>query len=304
MELLIDGVRYKLWTPKDEAALENIVKEHAKDIFGENSIYFDIKHKVKTKAGIGSIPDGYAIIFGDMPHWYIVEVELSSHPLFDHIVPQMTKFSAAINDLSTQRAIVDAMYSEIKSDAFKQALVQKQIGAREIHEFLSGLISSLPILVIVIEEKTKELEEVCSSLPLKTKVVEIKTFEREGVGLGVHAHLFEPLWKPILVKEPPVGEVAPEVKKGKEATTKDLLDAGLVQANQKIFRDYKGTRYEGEILASGKIRLLHDGTEWGSLSWAGAHITQHAINGWRWWYTISNSEKILMDVLRDKYILL
>ncbi len=212
MELLIDGVRYRLWTPKDEAALEDIVKEHAKDIFGEDSIYFDIKRKIRSPAGIGSIPDGYAITFGDTPRWYIVEVELSSHPLYEHIVPQMTKFSMAINDLNTQKAIVDAMYSETGSNVSEQTLVRNKIGSQEIHEFLSGLISSRPVLVIVIEEKTKELEEVCTSLHLETKVVEFKTFEREGVGLAVHAHLFEPIWKPMVVKEPTPVEVSGEEK--------------------------------------------------------------------------------------------
>jgi predicted small metal-binding protein len=36
--LLIDGVEYKLWTPQKENELEEKVKEHAKDIFGEGSI--------------------------------------------------------------------------------------------------------------------------------------------------------------------------------------------------------------------------------------------------------------------------
>jgi len=156
--LLIDGVKYEEWTPTREDEFEQIVKEHAKDIFGEDSIYFDIKQRIRSKAGIGSIPDGYALTFGDTPCWYIVEVELSSHPLYEHIVPQMTKFSRAVNDLNAQRAIVDAMYSEIKSNVFKQTLVQNRIGAQEIHEFLSRLIFNPPILVVVIEKRTKELE--------------------------------------------------------------------------------------------------------------------------------------------------
>lgn len=39
-------------------------------------------------------------------------------------------------------------------------------------------------------------------LPLQSKIVEFKTFERVGVGLGVHAHLFEP----IIEKVPPISE--------------------------------------------------------------------------------------------------
>ncbi len=65
--LLIDGVRYEVWTPASEDEFEQIFKEHAEDIFGEKSIYLDIKHKLRSQAGIGSIPDGYVIIVGDQP---------------------------------------------------------------------------------------------------------------------------------------------------------------------------------------------------------------------------------------------
>ncbi len=37
--LLIDGVRYEEWTPSSEDQFEQVVKEHAQEIFGESSIY-------------------------------------------------------------------------------------------------------------------------------------------------------------------------------------------------------------------------------------------------------------------------
>jgi hypothetical protein len=33
--LLIEGVKYVEWTPTNEDEFEQVVKEHAKDIFGE-----------------------------------------------------------------------------------------------------------------------------------------------------------------------------------------------------------------------------------------------------------------------------
>jgi len=41
--LLIDGVKYELWTPSNEDEFEQVVKEHTEDIFGEQSIYLDMK---------------------------------------------------------------------------------------------------------------------------------------------------------------------------------------------------------------------------------------------------------------------
>lgn len=196
MELLIDGVRYKLWSPKDEAALEDMVKEHAKDVFGEDSIYFDIKQKIKSPAGIGSIPDGYVITFEDMPKWYIVEVELASHPVFEHIVPQMSRFIRGIRNPVSQRKIVDALFEEIsKEDALKER-IQSKIGSPEIFKFLSDLVSQPPKLAILIDQDTEELREAVEGLKLETEVVEFRTFAREDTGISQHAHLFQPLQGP------------------------------------------------------------------------------------------------------------
>src|SRR4030042_2259336 len=112
--LIIDGVKYEAWTPPNEDEFERMVKEHARDIFGKQSIYLDLKQKLKSKSGIGSIPDGYVIIFGDEPCWHIVEAELSSHPLYEHIVQQISKFINSIKNFATQREITNAIYQEIK----------------------------------------------------------------------------------------------------------------------------------------------------------------------------------------------
>ena len=60
--LLVDGVRYVLHKYNNEAELESMVKEHAKDIFGEDSLYFDIKKKA-SGSSVAAIPDSYAITF-------------------------------------------------------------------------------------------------------------------------------------------------------------------------------------------------------------------------------------------------
>ena len=210
--LLIDGVKYKEWPPTNEDVFEQIVKEHAKDIFGEQSIYLDIKHKLKSRAGIGSIPDGYVIILGDEPDWHIVEVELSSHPLYDHIVPQVGKFINGVNNPSTQRDIVDTLYQEINSDEFLRLRLKQAIGATDTHKFLSDLISKPPLVTIIIEKRTEQLDEALNMLaylPQNKKVVELQTFTREGVGLNVHAHLFEPLYE---VLKPPTVQIPPDAK--------------------------------------------------------------------------------------------
>jgi hypothetical protein len=195
--LVIDGVKYEEWTPTNEDEFERMVKEHAKDIFGEQSIYLDIKHKLKSKSGIGSIPDGYVIVFGEQSHWHIVEVELSSHPLYEHIVPQVGKFINGIKNPSTQKDIVDALFNEIDSDEFDRLQLKKAIGTAETYKFLADLVSKPPVVTIIIEKRTEQLDEAISALAhSQIKIVELQTFTRQGVGLTVHAHLFQPIYEP------------------------------------------------------------------------------------------------------------
>jgi len=223
--LLIDGVKYKEWTPKGEHAeeeLEQMVKEHAQEIFGEQSIYLDLKQKLRSRSGIGSIPDGYVIIFGDSPQWHIVEVELSSHPLHEHIVSQVSKFINGIKNPLTRSEIGGIIYAEITGDDFLKLKVKKATEPTEIYKFLSDLISEPPALTIIIEKDTEGLREAISTLryPQEIKVVEFQTFTREGVGLAAHAHLFEPIYETTKEKQKQIAEVAIEKEELPEGITK------------------------------------------------------------------------------------
>ena len=69
--LVIDGIKYKLWIPKDEEKeFHPLIKEHSKGIFGENSLYLPIEKKLVSKAGRGVMPDGFAITFSEKPIMY------------------------------------------------------------------------------------------------------------------------------------------------------------------------------------------------------------------------------------------
>jgi predicted transport protein len=191
--LIINGVKYNLLIPKDEEKeFHPMVREHSKEIFGGNSLYFDVKHVLKTTSGIGSIPDAYVISLAQPYEWYVVENELSSHPVYDHIVKQLTKFINGIENQSAKNQIVDMLYDEINKDTVLRANVQKKVNSTDVYHFLSKLISKLPRIVVVIDNKTPDVEEACGALKYKPDIVEFKTFVGEN-GSSVHAHLFEPL---------------------------------------------------------------------------------------------------------------
>lgn len=215
--LLIDGIKYQEWTPLTEDDLEKMVIEHAKDIFGEESIYFDMKLKLKSVLGANSIPDGFALVLGNSPHWHIIEVELSAHPVHDHVVSQISRFMDGIENPNNKYKIVDAIWNEVNENGLKKFQLQKAIGHLDNHKFLADLISKLPTLTVIVEKELPGLKNALNKFTyLQNSVVEFRTFTREGIGLPVHTHLFEPLYSSIaytgetLSHPPKISEPGPE----------------------------------------------------------------------------------------------
>jgi predicted transport protein len=190
--LLIDGARYRLWTPQDEEKeFHPMIKEHYREIFGEDSIYFDVKQVIRASSGIGSIPDAYVIKLNP-PQWYVIENELATHPIYDHITNQLTKFINGIENQNARNQIIDTLYSKINEDIVLKATIKKSIATDDIYHFIYKLVSSSPKIVILINEKTPETENACHVFKYPTEIIEFKTYVREGAE-NVHAHFFEPL---------------------------------------------------------------------------------------------------------------
>ena len=61
-KLIIKGVPFKIAKYGSEDELENVVKNNSNLIFGQKTVYFDLKRGIKNnKEGILSIPDGYLL---------------------------------------------------------------------------------------------------------------------------------------------------------------------------------------------------------------------------------------------------
>lgn len=191
--LIIDGVRYRQWTPKnEEKEFHPMIIKCSKDIFGENSLYLPIEKRLVSKAGTGVFPDGFAIIFSKSPEIHIVEIELSKHDLDKHIVEQLNRFGRAIKNPVNKKIVADKIYDEIKSDPMKEAFVRKMIGSQDPYKFLSDLVSQPLKIVVIIDKKNRRVVEACENLKVSPRIIRFKTFARQDAP-NVNAYLFEPL---------------------------------------------------------------------------------------------------------------
>ena len=84
--------KFTEFTYTSEKALEELVRNNTKLLFGVSTIYIDLKARIDTVSLGSSIPDGllFDLKSVDSPEFYLVEVELESHDFYKHIFPQIT----------------------------------------------------------------------------------------------------------------------------------------------------------------------------------------------------------------------
>ncbi len=304
MVVLVDGVEYQLAQPENEQALEDAVKANYRYVFGQDSLYFDLKRKMRSTAGVATIPDGYVILFDPKPRWCIVEVELSSHPLYDHIVAQLTKFNRGIENSGARRQIVDSLYEAIKSDIVLEAQMKSRIKSGEIYKFISDVVSEDPIIAIIIDAETGELGEALTDIRGDKRVVEFRTYRRAGISDCVHAYVFNPIVKIVCTPKETTRPTIPRDPRPRNGKTERPagLSRGLILRNT-----YKGKEFTAEVIEGGQI--LFDGQIYKSPSAAAVAAIRttgsprETEDGWRWWKFLDqqSGEVKLIDELRREH---
>lgn len=246
-----DGVIYLSYSYKDEGELENLVREHSEYIFGNNSLFFR-KNEIKSKAGIRTIPDGF-VLLPSKRKWYIVEIERATHPLFDHIVTQISKFYNAIKNHNTKKKLIDAFYDEIDRNSNLLCIYETLGIKEERYKLLTDIINKNPEIVIVIDKKTKELEDVCNTLPSVPQSIEFKTYQRENSNILLH--IFDTLVSyPLGNKK----ELKTTLKEAKEITiyTKERHPKNIPDEIKELYKTF-----ESKILEMGKDITIKS-TKW------------------------------------------
>jgi predicted transport protein len=162
--------KYQFYSFKSEKELEDIASKHTKDIFGDDTIYLDIKKKVTSAEGISGIPDGFLIDF-KKEKFYIIEFELSTHDVVGHISNQVTRFRIAVNNISTRENLAKEFHNKIVTDKLKQNvsltniqnIIKKPFGIVIIIDDISGRLTE------VVDDQSQEGREVIA-VPFETYI--------------------------------------------------------------------------------------------------------------------------------------
>jgi len=94
---------------------------------------------------------------------------------------------------SSANSIVDVIYGLFDDDEVLKARLKQNIKNREVHKFISDLVSEKPLIVVAIDQRTEKLDEALRHIGDEVQIVEFRTFRREGLSDDINAYMFEPV---------------------------------------------------------------------------------------------------------------
>lgn len=176
-KLLINGNEYCEYEYKDEKEFERDIVNNSKEIFGDKTIYIDVKKLLKGKFENGSIPDGYLFDYTieTKPKLYLVENELQKHSIRDHIAPQMVQFAFNYkhNFLDIKNTIIKYM---LEQNINVDNIVEKA-GYRNIDDMFTDIILKDKLGVIIpIDNVSDELKELKNLFRFDIELLKFKKF--------------------------------------------------------------------------------------------------------------------------------
>ena len=117
--IYMDGKKFAETEFRSEQDFESVIIKNSKALFGERTVFSDLKNRIETKTLGAAVPDGFLFDFKDVenPEFYLVEVERREHDFYKHIFPQVTKFFAFFKNTTSRNNLIDKLFHLIKSDA-------------------------------------------------------------------------------------------------------------------------------------------------------------------------------------------
>ncbi len=178
-KLLFNELEFKEYEYTLEKDFEKDVVDNAKKIFGEKTVYINVKKLLKDKYNSNkTIPDGYLLDYTieNNPKLYFVENELVGHSVREHIADQLIKFgyNYMTNSSSIKNIVIESlMDSNIDIDS-----IAKNANYRNVDDMLTNILARDPLgVIVVIDEITEELNDLLKLLNVNIELLEFKKYK-------------------------------------------------------------------------------------------------------------------------------
>jgi predicted transport protein len=183
--VVFEGKKYNEINFTREENFEEIVKKNFKALFGDKTIYVDLKTKTETQELGNAIPDGILFDFSDKEdvQFYLVEIELAKHSFYNHIFPQITKFFAFYKNPVGRNKLIENIFNFMKNNSDIQSEFKSLSASNEIYKKLKDIIETSQNILIITDDELPEIEEIQATYAetwgryVKTGI--LKVFENE-----------------------------------------------------------------------------------------------------------------------------
>lgn len=237
---------------ENEEALESIVFKHHRLLYGDQALLFK-KAIIKTEDGKGTIPDGYVVDL-DAREWYIVEVELLHHGVYDHIVPQITKQANAASTSAVKAILRQSFLAQIQdNEELKKTFTEAEIPDIEIPGVIESILNKQPRVSLPIDNVSPDLFAWAQTLKYAVEVKHVVCYRNRSDGKVM-------LQFPGIEDRAAVGgDVTEEVNElyalnGKDLILK-LLDTGILKVGQELYMRYKKKEFTAIVTDTGQLEL-------------------------------------------------
>lgn len=293
---------------RNEGEIEQVFFEHYQVLMGANVVLLP-KSIIQTSDGSGTIPDAYAFDL-DNHCWYLIEVELLHHGVWQHIVRQISMQLTAARDARSQEKILDkAVELYERDERFRSIVQEKEIKEIHLRKRLADILKKEPLIGIPIDKSSSDLDTWAKSMRTGVKIWEIKKFV-DLKNPEIKAY-FLPDAKAVINTVDKEQEEAPNPNglTKDDVTVEMLVQAGLLKVGESLWFEYttrhnnKKNRIEAQLIEAGN--LIVNGQEFSSPSSAALFgisqvgSSRPTINGWKAWK--SEGGKLLFD-LRVEYL--
>ena len=257
--MLIDGAKkYISAAFSSEQELERVVQENAEHIFGPDSIYLP-KSLIRTSEGFGTIPDGFVVDLASRS-WFIVEAELATHSVWNHIAPQVAKQIIAASQAPSRRMLIEMVINRIKESAsYKDRFEELGVIEIDIRRVVSEIFEKPPVIGIPIDAVGVDLKEWAMTLKVEVKLWVVRKLVEFGNSENVIYEIPEE-YRPVLDTSPELDPSSSGLKYY-DITIADLLAAGLLRSGEGLSMVYKprggGRRqYDATVTGEGALDVL------------------------------------------------
>lgn len=288
-----------------ELELETVVQGNAELIFGPDSIYLP-KSVIRTSDGAGTIPDGFVVDIRAR-RWFIVEVELAVHSVWNHIAPQIAKQIIAASQPASRRLLTELVVNRVKENtAFREKFEDFGVREIDIRQFLADLFEGNPIVGIPIDEVGSDLREWAQTLKAEVRLWVVRKLVEFGNPSNVIYEIPEE-YRPVLDTSSDADDSA-QGYRYYDVTLSNLIESQLLAPGQSLFMGYKprgGERkeYKAVVSTNGSLGVL--GRTFSAPSYAALACIQDAgsdretVNGWISWKDL---EGHTLSDLREQFL--